>query len=63
MKIRSFGSMMFLGLAHGEGNAVLLPTELTQKLVGLTPAGGLQGPTDSMAEWRKHRLLHQQMWI
>jgi len=55
--------MMFLGLAHGERNAVLLPTELTQKLVGLTPAGGFQGPTDSLAEWRKHKLFIRQMWM
>ena len=51
--------MMFLGLADGEGSAVLFPTELTQKLVELRPGGGFQGPTGSMAEGREHGLLHQ----
>lgn len=60
---RPSGSMTSPGVAGCRGNEVQFPTELTQELVVLEPAGRSQGLTSSMAEWREHGLSHQQMWI
>lgn len=59
MRMRSFGSMIFAGLPDSGGNAVIFPTELTQGLFGLGPAGRSQGPTGSTAEWSEHEFSHQ----